>query len=307
LGAGPDPWRPPFDHRRWCKKHCSALWRALPSNANRLAVRSMTGPNLSNFSRFVEIADKYLDPASVRVVLDVGSRDAEVALYLKEHYANANVYAFECNPVAIELCKQNIAGRPGVFLVEKAVSDVTGELDFYAVDDVNIGAASLYVFNPEHPQEDLRQRKISVPSTTLADWARDEGIDQIDVIWIDLQGAELRAFRGLGELINSIGVIYTEVEYTPIYEGQPLEDQVRRYLTSKGFLVLTRFYAFEAWFGDELYCHERLLPWGVRIVHNEFLQRTGWALGGARTIWMLRIGRILARFGRHDGGASKHG
>ena len=47
------------------------------------------------------------------------------------------------------------------------------------------------------------QNKITVQSVTLAEWAESElAIPSIDVIWMDLQGAELRALRGLGELIS---------------------------------------------------------------------------------------------------------
>jgi FkbM family methyltransferase len=266
-----------------------------------------------NISKFTQIVDRYLDPASVRVILDVGSRDAEVALYMKAHYPGADVYAFECNPVAIELCKQNIGGRPGVHLVEKAVADVGGTLDFYAIEDVNIGASSLYAFNPEFPQDGLTQRKISVQAVTLQDWARDEGIDHIDIIWIDLQGAELLAFKGLREMLRSVSVIHTEVEYKEIYAGQPLANDVRRYLTSNGFVMLTRYYAFDELFGDQLYCHWRLLPWHVRILRSEPLQRAASvlrlaqlqrALGLAWTIWMLRfrklgpaLRRLISRIG----------
>ena len=111
------------------------------------------------------------------MALDLGSRDGEVALYLHEHYPHAEIYAFECNPEAITLVRKNVQGVPGVTLVERAVSDMNGTLDFFAIDpdatitphaDGNIGASSLYQANPDYPFENYAQRRISVESIRLA-------------------------------------------------------------------------------------------------------------------------------------------
>jgi hypothetical protein len=63
--------------------------RALRRGAKSPAMRdSHAGP----FLKFAALADTLIDPASVGVALDAGSRDCEIALCLKEHYPNAAVY-----------------------------------------------------------------------------------------------------------------------------------------------------------------------------------------------------------------------
>jgi FkbM family methyltransferase len=236
----------------------------------------MSDKHFENFREFAQKADSLIDPSKVRLALDVGSRDAEVAIYLKNHYPNAVVYAFECNPPAVELCRRALNGRHDIFLVDRAVSDVNGSLDFYAIDpektvtphdDGNIGASSLYKANSDYPYEKYMQRKISVESVTLETWAFQNVIKAIDVLWIDLQGAELKAFRGLGTLINTVQIIHTEVEYKEMYLGQPLAKEVQDFLTSKGFVLHTRYNTSD-WFGDELYCRKGLLPWWSRVRHG---------------------------------------
>lgn len=59
----------------------------------------------------------------------------------------------------------------------------------------------------------------------------------IDMIKIDVQGAELTVFEGAGERLNDVLVIWTEVEFIPLYENQPLFRDIDAFLTNKGFLL----------------------------------------------------------------------
>lgn len=215
---------------------------------------------------FVKELDKVMDRHSVRVALDVGSRDAVVAILLKERFPEATVYAFECNPPAIEDCKVNIGNRPSVILVDKAVSDENGLVDFYAIDpkktittwpDGNIAASSLYIANPAYPHERYHQNKIVVEAVTLEQWAMDSKVNAVDVLWMDLQGAELKALKGMGELLETVKVIYTEVEYKEVYFDQPLFDEVNEFLVLQGFRLHAKMNT-SVWFGDALYIREEL-------------------------------------------------
>jgi FkbM family methyltransferase len=239
----------------------------------------MTRDNLVNYptnelNRVVHEIIEYIDPFQVKVILDVGSRDARESISLKRFFPYATIYAFECNPPAIELCKKNIANHADIFLVPKAVSDVDGPLDFYAIDpektvtshsDGNIGASSLYLANPDYPYEKYHQRKITVESTTLERWAKETGLDNIDIIWMDLQGAELKAFKGMGGLLERIKLIYTEVEFEPMYIGQPLFKEVNHYLASKGFSLLKIYRS--GWFGNIIYVNKSTIHGKKRVVN----------------------------------------
>ena len=210
--------------------------------------------------------DGMLDSHSVRVILDIGSRDALEAIALKDHFPEATVYAFECNPPAIERCVENIGTREDVILIPKAVSDECGTVEFHAIDpertittwpDGNIGASSLFVANPAYPNETYFQNKITVEAVTLEQWAADAGVSTIDIIWMDLQGAGLKALVGLGDLIDTVKIIYTEVEYKEVYLGVPLFPEIDEYLRSRGFHLHAKFNTSE-WFGDAMYVRNDL-------------------------------------------------
>lgn len=67
-------------------------------------------------------------------------------------------------------------------------------------------------------------------------------VDDIDLVKIDVQGAELDVFSGMGSKLENALVIWTEVEFIPLYEGQPLFSEVEMFLREKGFA----FHSFDS-------------------------------------------------------------
>lgn len=54
---------------------------------------------------------------------------------------------------------------------------------------------------------------------------------------MDAQGAELNALKGLGNYLNNVIAIITELEISPMYIGQGLFEDVYKYLTTNGFYL----------------------------------------------------------------------
>jgi len=166
-------------------------------------------------------------------------------------------------PQAIEISRRNIkkSRYNDIFLIEKAISDKIGVLDFYAVDSKkssNIGASSLFQHSEKNYDKDYN--KIKVKSITLKSWIKKEKIKDIDMLWIDIQGAELKALKGLGNEIKKIKFICTEVKYEEMYINQPLFEDIDKYLSSKGFNVQKVLYeACDKTYGVILYLNSALL------------------------------------------------
>lgn len=187
---------------------------------------------------------RHADLRTFRVVCDIGSRDGSQALQLARLFPEAEVVAIECNAQTIEACRRKVARNPRVKLVEKAINSFTGRCDFYAIDpertitsweDGNPGASSLFVANGDYTVETYVQNKVEVECIRLDDLCTQRGIDAIDLIWMDLQGAELLALESAGAFLDKVRYIYTEVSHRPIYKGQCLFEDVEAFLTSRGF------------------------------------------------------------------------
>jgi FkbM family methyltransferase len=77
-----------------------------------------------------------------------------------------------------------------------------------------------------------------VDTVRLDDVPATEGIDMIK---IDIQGGELMVLRNATERLRTVSVIQTEVEFMPLYKGQPLFSDVEIFLRSQGF-IFHRFF-----------------------------------------------------------------
>ena len=62
---------------------------------------------------------------------------------------------------------------------------------------------------------------IYVPSIRLDDWLEDKHIENIDFIWMDVQGAELDVFSGASNAFSRTRYLYTEYAIEELYRGQP--------------------------------------------------------------------------------------
>jgi hypothetical protein len=117
-----------------------------------------------------------------------------------------------------------------------------------------MGASSAFKADPAYPYETpYAQVEIEVPVVRLEDWWKEFEKDlKIDLLCMDLQGAELRALKGMGDLLHQVDFIITEVQYRPLYFDSPVLDEVREFLLQyqfKGRRVLDN----NKWFGDVLF------------------------------------------------------
>jgi FkbM family methyltransferase len=198
---------------------------------------------------------KYINNEKVKVIFEIGSRDCLDAINLYKHY-NVKVYAFECNPLAIKICKENLKKYDikddQVELIEKAIYNEDGEITFYPVDktvnaetfenhvdfvkidentSANIGASSLFKINKDYQQlkyknKDYHQQntEVKVQSIRLDNFIKERNIDRVDLICMDLQGAELMAFQGMGKHLKDVRYIITELCTSVEKNGKIIEN-----------------------------------------------------------------------------------
>jgi len=109
------------------------------------------------------------------------------------------VHAFEANPCLIPHLRRSVelnAQFGAIHVNGLAVGKESGKyLELYDPD--RIGGSSLY------PHEWLnRDSKVLVPIVTIDEYVRTNGIKRIDVMKIDIEGAELDALQGMAETLR---------------------------------------------------------------------------------------------------------
>lgn len=134
------------------------------------------------------------------VFLDIGANIGLFSFYIHQRRPRAAIHAFEPHPVNFEClrrsCEMNAV--PAIEPHRAAVSDRSGELELF-LDESDAGGHSV---NRGALRNNRAQTRIArVPAIRLDDFVRERGLTRLDVIKIDIQGAEAAAIRGARECI----------------------------------------------------------------------------------------------------------
>ena len=69
------------------------------------------------------------------IIFDIGSRDCLQSIEFYKQFPNSKIYAFECNPNTLDICKNNIKlYTDRITLIEGAVCDYDGNINFYPIN-----------------------------------------------------------------------------------------------------------------------------------------------------------------------------
>jgi len=202
------------------------------------------------------------DKNKAYVIFDIGSRDCQQSIEFYKTFPNAKIYAFECNPNTIDLCEKNIIPyQDRITLIKGAVCDYDGSITFYPINqektkttwkDGNPGASSLFKSNGEYTIETYVQDEITTNCHRLDTIMNKHNIPCVDIIWMDLQGAELLALKGLGNKLSSVEYLYTEVSHIEMYTGQVMYKELNDYMIKNNFSILNNL-SLAGWQEDVVY------------------------------------------------------
>jgi 2-O-methyltransferase len=163
-------------------------------------------------------------------ILEIGCHDGSNTLWFLEIFDSPRIFCFEPDPRAAVRFKQNIGNRPEISFFEYAISNKNGETTFYMSSGQESEImpegwdCSGSIRKPKnhlimHPWCKF-ERNIIVQTKTLDIWCREQGVDKIDFIWMDVQGAEIDVIRGGRNALKNTRYLYTEYSNKELYQGQ---------------------------------------------------------------------------------------
>ena len=115
----------------------------------------------------------------------------------------------------------------------------------------NDATSSLFPLNEEH---NARFTQLAAFHTVKTEQVSTRRLDDVvaegpvDFLKLDIQGAELMVLRSATTTLARTAVIHCEVEFSPIYQGQPLYPEVQTFLNSEGFELIDLL-----WSGKDYY------------------------------------------------------
>lgn len=222
---------------------------------------------------FRDITRDY-DP-DIRGILHVGAHLAEEA----KSYAEAgveNVIWIEGNPELAGELLENLKQCPKHRAITAIVGDVDGEeMDFRVTSNRESSSLlPLAKHRKYHPNVQVeKMEKITTARIDSLISLREIVDGNYTFVNLDLQGAELMALKGMGELLDSMNWVYVEVNLTDLYRGCPLLSDMDTFLLSKGFVRRETRITKYMW-GDALYQRRKPgIPDRISMRTSAFLYR----------------------------------
>lgn len=202
------------------------------------------------------------------IIVEAGAYKGKETIAIATQLPKAIVHAFEPVPELFAQLKANTAHLSNVHCHQLALSDHTGILKLHLAEHPDRPGIASQGTSALNPKERLSlsplifPKIIEVPAITLDDWAKQQNIDHIDLLWLDLQGFELAVMQSSPRIMATVKTILTEVQFTQAYEGNPEYPQVRSWLEGQGFTMIGKdFPDNPTWFsGNALFMKNYVQP-----------------------------------------------
>lgn len=194
--------------------------------------------------------------------LDEGSTVVDLGAHLGEFSSELN-RRFGCRCIAVEPAPDlfaRIPERPGMVRVNAAIHDRGGTARLHYADNPEGNT-----LDPVLARVHGSSRSVEVRAVTFDELRTDHGIDRVDLLKVDIEGAEIGLLLGISDsVLDRIDQITVEFhDFIPGYEAVDSIERILRRLRDAGFLVLSVSKPFGNHL-DVLALHERRMELGLR-------------------------------------------
>lgn len=154
-------------------------------------------------------------------IVDVGAHKGESVFFYKKIFPQAKMFCFEPNEENFHLLRQNIANYSDCKAYNIGLSDEEGNVSFFlnklshlgSLKKVNTSSKDSLGFAADAPN-DVHEITVS----TLDLFFQRESLQKINILKIDVQGAELEVIKGAIESIKNTDLIVIEINLFDFYE-----------------------------------------------------------------------------------------
>ena len=211
-----------------------------------------------------------LAPVAAPVIFEIGACEGEDSIRYSRLFPQSRIFAFEPLPANQAIIRANYA-KYGVRaeLVPVALSDRAGTAvfhvsagrpaDLFSGENWNYGNKSSSLLPPAtaEPMHGWIHfpESITVNCETVDGFCAARGLDQVDFIHLDVQGAEGLVLEGARGMLPRLRAIWLEVSNEELYRGQKLRGEIEALMRGHGFVAA--YGENRGTEGDQLYVNRR--------------------------------------------------
>lgn len=184
------------------------------------------------------------------IIFDVGAHKGESVAYLKRIFPKASIYSFEPDPDSFAVLSAK--SIEGVSYFNLALSDADGQASFYrnqishtnSLLKVNFKSKDSIGFAKATAENDAKffqnfNEEVQASTIMLDSFSKQHSIESIDLLKVDVQGAECRVLTGGVATLRNTKAIILEISFYDYYERQTSFMDVEQILSPLGFRLFS--------------------------------------------------------------------
>jgi FkbM family methyltransferase len=175
-------------------------------------------------------------------ILHVGMQEAEEIRVYEKYISRDKILWIEAMSDKVKYC---ISKFPSILVENAIISDVEEDVNFHISNNGQSSSIlELGLHKKLHPEVHYIS-SFKSRSKRLDNVISNYESIPFNFLNLDIQGVELRALKSLGNYLENIDYIYTEVNSDYVYEKCDLIGDIDQYLSTFGFKRVET-----SWFGD---------------------------------------------------------
>jgi len=179
---------------------------------------------------------KWLECFRFRTLLDVGAGTGQFTIAWLSLFPRSRVYAFEPLADCFRVLERKLGARNGSTAFNVALGNRSGESEFWR-SSFKEASSPLQMTN-RHAKAfpwSARTEELRVRMVRLDDLGDELAFEEPVLMKVDVQGYELEVLKGAARTLGKVMGIIVETSFVELYEGQPLFEDLYRWLRERGY------------------------------------------------------------------------
>lgn len=192
-----------------------------------------------SLSSFVMVKALQRQGLTFNSIIDAGANAGQFSRAALEVFPRATLLAFEPQPEVAAQWKQHMNGHDRAELIEAALGATDGTLQLHTnAYSLSTSALPLHANHLEAYPNATQAGTVEVPVHRLDTVLAGRVLSEPVLLKLDLQGYELEALRGAEHTLQRVQYVLLESSFKPLYQGEPLFDEVYAFMRDRGFRLL---------------------------------------------------------------------
>lgn len=173
---------------------------------------------------------------ALETIIDAGANQGQFAIAANYFYPGVHIHSFEPLPKVFPILERNTGRFTNIKTYNVALGNSSGMLEFYS-NDYSHASSALQVSTLQQNMlpKTGNVKRIEIPVQRLDDLRPHLNFHAPVLLKMDVQGFEKEVLKGANNSLQQIDYLLFETSFIPMYDGEPLFDEMHQFVKELGF------------------------------------------------------------------------